>query len=262
MKFGIINLASGSKGNATLIKTNTTKILLDAGLSCRMTEQSMHSIGERLEDIDAILVTHCHTDHIAGIPQIVKKYNKPVYTYYQNYTYLARHIGSGKSIIELNGNDFFVGDITVSPFELLHDVHCFGYSFYHQGKKITVMTDLGKVTPAVIENAIDSNIIMIESNHDIEKLKENHNYSERLKQRILSDKGHLSNETCANALTAAINKGGVKVLLAHLSMENNTPELAYTITAKTLENQNIKVGKDIVIKVASQFRASEYIEAI
>ncbi|HEY8423790.1 MAG TPA: MBL fold metallo-hydrolase [Clostridia bacterium] len=262
MSFNICALASGSKGNAALISTDKTKILIDAGISCRAVQQKLKAIGHKPEEIDAVLITHCHWDHISGIKSLVNKYNLTVYTYYRNYDCLASYIGSGKNIVELDGNDFFINEITVSPFELSHDVHCFGYSFYCRGKKITVMTDMGKVTDCVKNSAKDSDILMIESNHDVQKLLSNEKYSASLKQRIISDQGHLSNELCADALTELITQSGRQVMLAHLSQENNTPELAYTITANALKSRGILAGKDVKISVASQYEISEILSAV
>lgn len=262
MAFNICALASGSKGNATLISSEKTKILIDAGISCRSIETKLKTLGMSPGELDAVILTHCHSDHIFGVKQIVNKYNLPIYTYYQNYNYLARAIGSGKNIVELNGNDFFVNEITVSPFELMHDVHCFGYSFYSIGKKITVMTDLGKITNDVLRSVNESDILMIESNHDIQKLMSNSKYSAMLKRRILSDKGHLSNDTCAKAIVGTINRGGIQIILAHLSQENNTPELAYTITAKALADYDIIVNKDVKVSVAMQNTMSEIFSVI
>ncbi|HEY8390000.1 MAG TPA: MBL fold metallo-hydrolase [Clostridia bacterium] len=262
MSFNICVLASGSKGNATFIATDKTKILLDAGISCRSIESKLKSIGQKPQDLDAVLITHCHSDHIAGIRTLVNKYNLTVYTYFQNYRHLSSAIGSGKNIVELNGNDFFINEVTVSPFELSHDVHCYGYSLYSAGKKITVMTDVGKITEEVKRCASDSNILMIESNHDVQKLMSNQRYSAVLKKRILSDKGHLSNELCAQTLQELITQGGRQVILAHLSQENNTPELAYTITAKALKNCDITVGKDVKLCVALQDKISEILTAV
>ncbi|HEY8443586.1 MAG TPA: MBL fold metallo-hydrolase [Clostridia bacterium] len=262
MSFNICVLASGSKGNAALISTDKTKILLDAGISCREIEQKLKTLGHNPQELDAVLITHCHWDHISGIKSLVKKYNLSVYTYYQNYNCLASILGSGRNIVELDGNDFFINEITVSPFELMHDVHCFGYSFYSRGKKITVITDVGKVTQYVKESAKDSDILMIESNHDLQKLLSNTKYSQSLKKRILSDLGHLSNDLCASALTELITQSGRQVILAHLSQENNTPELAYTITANALKSRGIMVGKDVKLCVASQYELGEILSVV
>lgn len=262
MSFNLCVLASGSKGNATLISTEKTKILLDAGISCRAIEQKLKNIGHKAQELDAVLITHCHWDHISGIKTLVKKYNLAVYTYYQNYRYLASLLGSGKNIVELDGNDFFIKEVTVSPFELMHDIHCFGYSFYSCGKKITVMTDVGKITDSVKASAKDSNILMIESNHDMQKLLSNTRYPQTLKNRIISDQGHLSNDLCADALIELITQSGRQIVLAHLSQDNNTPELAYTITANALKSCGIQVGKDVKLCVASQYDIGEKLSVV
>lgn len=263
MSFNICVLASGSKGNAALISTDKTKILLDAGISCRSIEQKLKSIGHKAQELDAVLITHCHWDHISGVKTLVKKYNLSVYSYYRNYRQLASILGSsGRNIIELDGNDFFIKEITVSPFELMHDIHCFGYSFYSRGKKITVMTDMGKITEYAKISAKDSDILMIESNHDVQKLMSNKKYPQDLKERIISDQGHLSNDLCANALSELITEGGRQIILAHLSQENNTPELAYTITANALNNRGIEAGKDVKLYIASQHKIGEILSAV
>ncbi len=262
MSFNICVLASGSKGNATFIATDKTKILLDAGISCRAIENKLKSIGQKPNELDGVLITHCHSDHINGIKTLVNKYNLTVYTSYKNYRHLSAVIGSGKNIVELNGNDFFINEVTVSPFDVSHDAPCYGYSLYSFGKKITVMTDMGKITDEIKQRASNSNILMIESNHDVDKLMSNKRYPAMLKNRILSEKGHLSNDLCADTLKDLITDGGKQIILAHLSQENNTPELAYTITAKALKSCDITVGKDVKLCVASQENISEILTAV
>lgn len=262
MGLSLCALASGSKGNATLVGDGDTKVLVDAGVSMRELVKRLEVAGCAPSELVGVLVTHIHSDHIGGLRTLVNKLNVPVYTHYSNTDYLARRLGSGKNIVELDGTDFYIGGMTVSPFEVGHDVHCYGYSFYQNGKKATVATDLGEITATVLNSIKDSDILVIESNHDIERLKNNANYSYPLKQRIMSKHGHLSNEECSAAVCVAAECGARQVVLAHLSAENNSPELAYTMAMRALKSRNITAGKDVLLSVAMQDCAGSIIKCI
>ena len=148
--------------------------------------------------------------------------------------------------------DFFVGEFTVTPFRASHDVPCVGYTLSAGGKSVSVVTDIGKVTPAVMKAITGSDLVVLESNHDAEMLKRNGKYSEFLKKRILSDKGHLSNDDCAETACLLAASGTKQIILAHLSEENNCPELAFETVCKKLESRGYEEGRDVKIDVAEQ----------
>lgn len=257
MSLCICSLASGSKGNAILIFTDSTKLLLDCGISGRELKSRLADAGFNYSDIDAVLVTHRHSDHIGGLPTVLNGSSKPVYSYGGNQSELGHRLGTGKNLIDIDEFDFFIKDITVSPFIVPHDVHCFGYSFYSRGRKISVVTDLGAMNVSILENIKDSDIVMLESNHDVETLRQNPDYPIRLKKRILSDKGHLSNAVSAHTSSKIAMCGVRQILLAHLSEQNNTSELALSAVTDELVRQGITPGKDVYVDVALQTSISK-----
>ncbi|MCL2751705.1 MAG: MBL fold metallo-hydrolase [Firmicutes bacterium] len=247
----LCSLASGSKGNAVLIVSGKSVVLLDDGLSYRTLEQRMSAVGLRPSDLCAVLLTHRHTDHVAGLGTLLKKHRLDIYTHDSNVGYLAGAAPAAR-FIPVWGADFFINDITVSPLGAQHDVHCFGYSFYCGGSKISVLTDSGTVKKEAAESLRDSHFVMLESNHDPNMLAENRSYPKALKDRIASPRGHLSNGAAADE-AAHLAKSGVRhILLAHLSEQNNTPELALCAARAALDREGMEIGRDVFVDVATQ----------
>lgn len=257
MSFRICTLASGSKGNSSVIFSDTTVLLLDAGLSYRELSARLAKISLSPQNINAVLVTHTHSDHIKGLAMFAK-YN-PCINIFSNPSAARELTRVGiNNVIDIDSFDFFVGDITISPFSVSHDAHCYGYSLLNGGRKITYLTDLGTIPDTVIQNISDSDIVVIESNHDVQMLKANRNYSDSLKRRILGTRGHLSNEACANAVSKIVAAGTVRqILLAHLSENNNTPTHALEKTTLALSSNNIQVGRDVFVDVLGQHLISK-----
>jgi len=248
-------LASGSKGNCTYIETAKSKVLVDCGISAKMTTQKLNEIGVDAKEIDAIFVTHEHSDHIKGISVFSRTFDVPVFAHNKIWHLLNYKIGDlpSKNMLDFFDEDFFFQDLTLSPFAVPHDsLYCIGYSFYNQGEKVSVTTDLGEISPQTLERLDGSKTIVLESNHDIEMLKRNPNYSQDLKDRILSKNGHLSNLDCSTAILKLANNGTKTFVLAHLSEENNTRDCAFSQSANLLKNNGINVGQDVEIDVASQ----------
>lgn len=183
--------------------------------------------------IPSLVVTHSHTDHIGQVPAFVRRYNSEVYCSEFSYNELIRKGVPYNRLMRFDG-DFFIGDITVTPFTVSHDVPCLGYCFTSGGSKISVATDIGAIPERVIEAMSDSDVVMLECNHDENLVRANDKYSERLKRRILSAKGHLSNAACADAAVKLAGRGVKQIILAHLSKENNYPELAYATVCDRL----------------------------
>ncbi len=251
-----VNIASGSKGNCTLIQSNLATILIDDGLSVKNLEEKLKQININPNSIDAILLTHEHSDHIYGVKSFLKKYkNAKVYipSFAQNY-YISSIMTLPIQQVEWYTNsDFFIKDVTISSFILPHDSHfCVGYSLYVGNNKITVATDLGFTSADTLKNLAGSDILFLESNHDVELLKRNVKYTAQLKKRILSNNGHLSNVACAEALISLVKTGVKQAILCHLSEENNTPELAYNTVKTLLQRQGIIEGEHICVDVAFQ----------
>lgn len=262
MKLCIAPLFSSSSGNSIFVGSDKANILIDAGLTGSKIENALKSIGKKASDIDAILVTHEHIDHIKGVGVLSRKHDIPVYANAATWEEMQKKIGDValKNVRIFDNNDFFVKDMCIEPFSIYHDaVDPVGYSVYSAGKKVSVLTDTGKITRELADKMVGSGIVLLESNHDIEMLKTGR-YPYNLKMRILSSKGHLSNSDAAKAAVAMAVRGVRGVLLGHLSRENNTDELAYSMTYELLKQNGIIPGRDIAIKVADKDKVSGMFE--
>lgn len=250
----ICNLSSGSDGNLTYIETQNAKVLLDAGLSCLEITKRLALLGVLPEQIDAILITHEHSDHIRGLDNFASKYGTSVYVHNKGYTALVHKLKKEQLIqfVLFDDMDFCINDLKVSNFSLPHDsAYCSGYSFMENTKKVSVLTDLGYASENVISKISGSTLVYLESNHDIEMLNKNPNYPLILKQRILGKKGHLSNISAAEVIRHLAESGTKQIMLSHLSTENNTPNTAYNTICEYLKNYGIEEGKHIKISATS-----------
>ena len=244
-------LASGSKGNCTYIETSKLKFLVDAGPSCAYIERSLRSIGVEPRDIDFIFLTHTHVDHVAGLRVFLKKYHSKVYLtekmHYEldidlpDYFYINREI--------------MIEDLDVLPIKTSHDVlESHGYVFTSDGRSIVHITDTGYINVRNFSKLKGKNLYIFESNHDVRMLREG-KYPYHLQQRILSDKGHLSNKDSSYYLSKFVTEDTKKIVLIHLSEENNTPELALNTLLEALDGKNIPD-----IEIAKQKERTELIE--
>ena len=260
MGLKICVLGSGSKGNCTCVWSEKTALLIDVGLSLSRIEKCLGIFGIDPKKV-SILITHSHIDHVGGLEKFVKKYNNEVYVQELSVPALVDKYGvSERNICKFGENEFFVGDVTVVPEKLSHDVPCVGYSLVCEGKKISIATDTGKLTDRTVTRFSDADLVVIESNHDEDMLKNNASYSAFLKQRILSERGHLSNAVASDCAVKLAMSGVRQFILAHLSQENNIPELAFaSVRDKLLEHGYVE-GKDVSIEVALQERMSGLFE--
>jgi phosphoribosyl 1,2-cyclic phosphodiesterase len=255
-------LGSGSSGNCIFISGRKTKILVDLGLSPLRVEKSLRALGETTEGI-SVIVTHAHSDHVSGIEKFCQKHaGVKVYCHADCYEGVSCKIGSAKDKLCAVSGDFFVEEVTVTPIRVSHDVPCVGYSFLCEGKKITVATDIGKMSSEMFESMSDSDLVVIESNHDETLLLNNDAYSYPLKRRILSDKGHLSNASCAECVAKLARLGVKQFVLAHLSRENNYPELAFETTKEKLLCCGLCEGEHFTLEIAEQDRMSSLFEIL
>lgn len=228
-------LASGSGGNCSLLATARTRILVDAGLSCREICRRISAAGEDALRLSAILVSHEHSDHIQGLWVLARKLNVPIYitgATYQAWQRWARDSNHGlkPQLAKLEtfqaGRSFTVGDITVAPFTIPHDAaDPVGFTFRADGVKIGMVTDLGYMPASVVDNLRACDGLMIESNHDLEMLRGGP-YPWVVKQRVMSRVGHLSNDALAQFFAGDYDGSAAFVVLAHLSEQNNHPDLA------------------------------------
>lgn len=250
-----IPLASSSKGNSIFVGTKNTKILIDAGITCKKLDGLLSKIGEDISELDAIFVTHEHTDHIAGVGVISRKYDVPIYATKKTWDYMLKSSKVGEIKrhnvqVVYPDEETFINEIRVKPFNISHDaVQPVGYKVVIGDEKIAIATDLGCVTEEVLFHLKGCNKLLLESNHDVTMLKEGR-YTYPLKRRVLSDFGHLSNENCGKFLVLLNDENLKEVHLGHLSDENNTPEIAFNTVVDILELNNISVPKDISIKLA------------
>lgn len=232
----VIPLFSGSKGNCTLVVVGGTKILIDAGAGRLKTSRKLKSFGFDLSDIDALLITHCHSDHIKYLEDVAFSSDCKVYCSKKiERIILSRLFDNEEKLVAFDGA-FSIGSVHITPFELPHDATCFGYKIESGESSFTYMTDLGFFDEELLPIISGTEKIMIESNHD-EEMLEKGSYPYYLKKRILSVGGHLSNGSCANVCQKLYDCGTKEFILGHLSEENNCPELAYNAVNEALKSQ-------------------------
>ena len=247
-------LSSGSKGNCTYVETNNHKILIDIGTSSLYVEKSLKSIGVEPNEIDIILITHAHIDHVGGLRVFTKKYNPQVYISDKILKESNLNIEKISNEEEIN----IESDIKIKSIRLSHDVTDIkGYVIEENDESMVYITDTGYINENNFEYIKNKNLYVFESNHDIEKLMNNPKYPHHTKIRILSDKGHLSNKDSAYYLSKLIGDKTHHIILAHLSEQNNTEDLALSTLKETLERKNIDF-KDI--RVARQNEMTELIQ--
>lgn len=243
-------LASGSSGNCFYLETDKKRILVDAGLSGKKITSLLGEIDRKPEDLDAILVTHEHKDHIHGVGVLARKYHLDIYANETTWKAMEKDLGkldaSQKHIFELGKTKTF-GDLDVESFGVSHDAACPQfYRFMKDDKSFVMLTDTGYVSDrmaGIIENA---DAYLIESNHDIEILRSGA-YPWSLKQRILSDMGHLSNEDGAETMIRTLGNRTKRIYLGHLSKENNIKELAHMTMVNQLAQADMAVGHDFQV---------------
>ncbi|HTV53497.1 MAG TPA: MBL fold metallo-hydrolase [Terriglobia bacterium] len=231
-------LGSGSKGNSAWVATESTCLLVDAGLSRRETCARLASMGERPETCTAILISHEHTDHVNGLKKLATELNCPVYL-----TRATRDALEWSSAIRRYesfcvGESFTIGDIEISPFSVPHDAaDPAGFTFSAAGIKIGIVTDLGYITELVKQRVQDCHCLVFESNHDLDMLKIGP-YPWHVKQRVMSRQGHLSNLATAEFLSEAFDGDAQVLVLAHLSETNNHPEIARLTALEALSRRS------------------------
>lgn len=235
-------LASGSRGNAIFLSDGSTSILLDAGLSGIEIERRMQSKGLSPQDLDAILVSHEHADHIQGVGVLSRRFNLPVYITSKTKQMAASQIGSVYSVKEFEcGTTFKIESLIIHPFSVSHDAHDpAGFTIYQNGIQVGIATDLGLATSVVKQHLKGCNLLILEANHDATMLT-NGPYPWPVKQRIRSRIGHLSNEASKQLLKEVQHERLEHVVLAHLSEINNTPQKALGEVGRALTHSNTKL---------------------
>lgn len=238
------SLYSGSSGNCLFVETENTKILIDAGVSLKKIEKGLENFDVMPSNLDAVIVTHEHTDHIQSLGNLSKKFDIPVFATSKTFDAMPKQT---EKITEKNKNNinidekFSIGDIEILPFKIPHDAAdpC-GFTLFSNNKKISIATDVGHMTNDILKHIDGSEFILLEANYDSNVLKYT-KYPFKLKERIAGPSGHLSNKAAGQTINYLINSGLKKAVLGHLSKESNFPELAY----QTVVNEILSSGTNI-----------------
>lgn len=261
----LCSIASGSSGNCIYAGTETTHVLVDAGISGKRVENGLHSIGLTGHDIDGILVTHEHSDHISGLGVLSRRYRIPIYTTRGTAAAIreCRSVGEIPEELfrEVNADEAFtIKDLTVNPMQISHDAaQPVAYRFAYGKSRAAVCTDLGTYNEYTVECLKGMDVLLLEANHDVNMLEVG-SYPYYLKQRILGSRGHLSNENSGRLLSRVLHDHLKRVMLGHLSQENNLPELAYeTVRLEISLADNPYQAGDFPIQIAKRGDVSEVI---
>jgi len=247
------SLHSGSGGNCIYISNANTRILVDCGVSGSRAAEGLMGIDVEPRTIDSILITHEHIDHISGVGVMHRRYRIGICSNEPTWEYSKKVIGRyDESLLKIFSGKFCVGDVEVTPFPIPHDAAMpVGYSFYDGENRVSIATDIGHINEDIMENILNSDIVMLEANHDVEMLKSGP-YPYYLKRRILGETGHLSNDGAGEACVRLVKGGAAKVILGHLSQQNNMPEIAYQTVCNSLTQNGISVNNDVLLSVANR----------
>lgn len=257
--FKFCNLYSGSSGNCSFIETDNTKILVDCGVSSKKVEEALNSIDISPKDIDGIVISHEHIDHVKGLGVLCKKYNIPIYANSKTYHSINQNLVDRTHIAFKSNESFDIGDIKVFPFSIPHDAaDPSGFNFYHNNKKISIATDMGHIDNKILHNLDGSLFLLLESNYEPDMLKCS-NYPYALKRRILGPNGHLSNEDAGLTITELVKSGLNNIMLGHLSEQNNFPELAYQTVMSNIISKNINID-NLKLEVADRYKPNKIID--
>lgn len=261
----LVSIASGSSGNCIYIGSENTHILVDAGISNKRIEQGLNEIGLKGSELDGVVITHEHSDHIKGLGVLARKHGVPIYATRET----IEEIGKIKSLGEYPEElfhpvspdvEFSVGDLKISPFSIDHDAaNPVAYRVKHEKKQVAVATDMGHFDQYVIDHLKGLDALLLESNHDVNML-ETGPYPYPLKRRILGDHGHLSNENAGRLLTYLLHDNMKHILLGHLSKENNYERLAYETVKLEIDQGDCPYRSgDFDIEVARRDEMSQVI---
>jgi phosphoribosyl 1,2-cyclic phosphodiesterase len=252
MSVRVCVLGSGSKGNCTFLATEKTRLLIDAGLSCRETYARLAAIGEPADSFHAVVISHEHTDHIGGLRVLAANARLPIYISRPTHAAVSWDGKTKGFEYFAAGEKFAIGDIEVTPFPIPHDAaDPVAFAFETQGIRIGLVTDLGYVPEVVKQRVKGCHCLIFESNHDLEMLKVGP-YPWDVKQRVMSRHGHLSNNATASFLAEDFDGAAQVLVLAHLSETNNHPEIARLSAEQALAQRSR--GEDTKLHLANQTR--------
>lgn len=259
----LCSIASGSSGNCIYVGSDHTHLIIDAGISGRRIEEGLNSIGLKTQEIDGILITHEHSDHVGGLGVLARRYGIPMYATkgtidaVKSMSYLGKIPEELFRVIKAD-EPFSVNDLKINPVRISHDAaDPVAYRIGNGEKSVGVVSDLGRYNDYIVENFSGVDALLLEANHDVNMLQVG-KYPYQLKCRILGDKGHLSNESSGRLLSRLLHDNLGTVYLGHLSQENNLAELAYeTVRLEVLMSDNKYKPEDFKIKVAARNTVSE-----
>lgn len=260
MAVSVTVLASGSRGNTALVSSSNTRILVDAGISCKETFKRMKALGDDPHAITAILISHEHSDHVYGLLVLARKLNVPVFmTAATKHAWFRAVRDENGEYPEMNklelfssGRSFQIGDIAVMPFTVPHDAaDPVAFTFRAEGVKVGFVTDLGYLPPNVCDHLRGCEVLVMESNHDVEMLRGGP-YPWSVKQRVGSRVGHLSNDDLADFLSNDYDGDAAYVVLAHLSEQNNHPEIARGTAEKALGSRRTLLRNRVMLAAQSE----------
>ncbi|MCR5419996.1 MAG: MBL fold metallo-hydrolase [Lachnospiraceae bacterium] len=261
----LLSIASGSSGNCIYVGSDNTHLCVDVGISGKRIEEGLNSIGLKTSELNGILITHEHADHIAGLGVIARRYGLNIYATKGTIEAIKGNRNLGRIPEELfktieADKPFMVNDLKVNPVKISHDAaDPVAYRIGNGSKAVGVLSDLGKFTDYTVDNFCGVDALLLEANHDVNMLQVG-KYPYQLKCRILGDKGHLSNETSGRLLNRLLHDNLKMVLLGHLSHENNLAELAYeTVRLEVLMSDNKYKPDDFKIRVAARDKCSELV---
>lgn len=253
-------LASGSRGNSALVCSSSTRILVDVGISCRETFKRLKAAGEDPHQLSAIVITHEHADHVSGLAVLAQKLNIPVFITGPTHAAWKRAMrdeaGESPKLPKVEffqaGKGFQIGDIEVKPFTVPHDAaDPVGFTFRNEGCKVAFAIDLGYLTPNVCDHLRACDILMLESNHDLEMLRVGP-YPWSVKQRVMSRVGHLSNDALAEFFRDGYDGSASYIVLAHLSEQNNHPAIARGAAEMALGHRRTLLRNQVLLAAQSE----------
>lgn len=252
-------LASGSTGNAVLIEMGGKKFLVDIGISAKRVELGLKGVGVQASELDGVLITHEHSDHIKGLDVFIRRHKVPVYARPATWGQISCRDKLPLECCFDLGEKLNIGSLQIEPFPISHDaIDPVGFSFCFGHTKCVLATDMGMITEEVEQALSYADVLILESNHDVGMVQTGP-YPYFLKKRILGDQGHLSNVQAGNLLSSIDRKPHMEVFLAHLSQHNNTPRIAEETVVEVLCNHNCGVGDEIVLHRTHVDRTASFV---
>lgn len=263
MSLNFCSLASGSSGNCYLVRCGETALLVDVGISGKRIFEGLEYTDTPIENVQAVLVTHEHIDHVQSLPVVTKKaVNAKAYANEATWANINKKVAEEKKAYFNTGDEFQIGEITVKTFPLSHDAaDPVGYSFYAAGRQLSIVTDSGCITKEIFEEIIDADLLVLEANHEVEVLQMC-SYPYKTKRRILGEFGHLSNVTAGKCICKLmeVKDKARRILLGHLSQQNNEPELARMTITNILHEEEIYIGDQLQMEVIHRDTVSRIYE--